>query len=177
MSGAVKDVPIWRCNTPDHSLWIKLKLPWAKSCGSPVELQRMRKHKCKDSAKLEERVSDFKLQSYKVSTVLYATTAYIKQIAHWSVIRTSPAFILCLFSGNFEHILLLYSRQPIPKFISSIIKKNWKVTKSDICLHRLMRMGHAVTLKMSGGAKCHQWPLQQCMQQSIDKASKSENIS
>lgn len=81
----------------DYSLWITLKLPWAKSCGSPVELQRMRKQKRQHSAKSGKMVSNFKLQSCKASSVLNPTTAYIRQIAHWSIIRTSRVFILCLF--------------------------------------------------------------------------------
>lgn len=87
----------------------------------------------------------------------------------------------CLFSGNFEHVLLLYSKQAVPKFISSIGKKNWKVAKWDLCPHKLMRTGDAVTLKMSGGAQCQPWSLQQYIQQyiqqSIDKASKTRNKS
>ena len=125
----------------------------------------------------ETQSSDFKLQSCKASAVLYPTATYIRQIAYWSVIRTLHVFILCLFSGNFEHVLLLYSKQAVPKFLSSIGKKNWKVAKSDICLHRLLRTGDAVALKMSRGAKCHQWHPQQYIQQSIGKASKTKTKS
>lgn len=148
----------------DYSLWITLKLPWAKSCGSPVELQRMRKHKRQHSAKSGKMVSNFKLQSCKVSSVLNPTMAYMRQIAHWSIIRTSCVFILCLFSGNFECVLLLYSKQAVTefiavtKFITITGKKNWKVAKLDVYLHRLVRTGDAVALKMSGGSKCHRCP-------------------
>lgn len=106
-------------------------------------------------------VSNFKLQSCKASSVLNPTMAYIRQIAHWSIIRTSRVFILCLFSGNFECVLLLYSKQTVTKFIAVTKfititgKKNWKVAKLDIYLHRLVRTGDAVALKMSGGSKCH----------------------
>lgn len=93
------------------------------------------------------------------------------RIAHCSIIRTSHAFILCLFSGNSEHVLLLYPKQTVPKFGSSIGKK---VVKPDICLHRLVRRVDVVTLK-SGGAECHQWPLWQYVQQFIDKASKTKS--
>lgn len=130
VSSVVKGVPIWKwrlfnnCLVLDYNLWITLKLPWAKSCGFPVELQRMRKHKDQHSAKSGETVPNFKLWFCEASSVLYPTTAYIRQIAHWSIIRISHVFIPCPFSGNFERVLLLYSKQAVPKFVSSIGKKN-----------------------------------------------------
>lgn len=63
--------------------------------------------------------SDFKPQPCKASKYFYPTTAYIRQIAHWSVIRTWREFILGLFSGNFEHVLWLCSKQAVPKFVSN----------------------------------------------------------
>lgn len=107
MSSAIKGVPIWiwrlldTCLCLDYDLWITLHHPWTKSCVSQWNCRGWEETQAPTFSKVGEISLNFKLQSCKTCSVLYPTTAYVRQI----LTRTWCMFILYLFSGNFEHLL------------------------------------------------------------------------